>query len=110
MGGLAVFQTEARSEVVDFYRERVGAEVWLEQPGRTILGFDGFRFGFVDRAPAEVEGTLTFIRPHRSGVDQLHDALADVATSAPTRTRTQAVYRFYARDPEGRSLAVQTFL
>lgn len=110
MGGIAFFRTAARDEVVEFYTDRMGAEVWLEQPDCTILTYDGFRFGFCDGEEPETEGTLTFVEPHRGGVDRLYDRLEPVATGAPVRNRSYAIYQFFARDPEGRQVEVQTFL
>jgi hypothetical protein len=110
MGGIVFFRTADRDAVVEFYTERVGASVWLEQPNCTILTFDGFRFGFLERGDPETEGTLTFVVPHRGGVDRLHDDLADVATGEPVTNRTYAIYQFFAHDPEGRTVEVQTFL
>lgn len=110
MGGFVFFQTEAREQVVEFYRDRLDAGVWLVDPDLTVLSFDGFRFGFVDREPAETDGTLTFLVPHRTGVDDLHEALADMAMAQPAHQQTRAVYGFVAHDPEHRTVRVRTLL
>ncbi|MBP1986557.1 hypothetical protein J2753_001051 [Halolamina salifodinae] len=71
-GGIVFFRTADRDSVVDWYREVVGAETWLEQPGCTILAFENFRFGFCDAEETETEGILTFVYDTTEEVDELH--------------------------------------
>jgi len=113
MGGIVFYRTGARDDVVTFYTDRLGMRTWLEQPDCTVLTRDGFRLGFCEQEPdepAETEGTVTFVVPDRTTVDRLHGRLADVATGEPVTNRTYAIYQFFATDPEGRTVEVQTFL
>lgn len=110
MSGIAFFRSERVDEVVSFYRWAVDAAVWLEQPGCTILHSEEFRFGFCEGEQAETDGTLTFLAPDRAGVDEYYDRLAASATGPPTENETYDIYQFFARDPEGRTVEIQTFL
>lgn len=110
MGGIAFFRTAARDEVVEFYTERLGASVWLEQPGGcTILDHDGFRFGFCDAEEAETEGTLCFTYPHDAGVDAAYERLGDAAGDPPHENPEFDIYHAFGTDPEGRRVEVQSF-
>jgi hypothetical protein len=110
VSGIVFFHTERHDEVVAFYRERLGAAVWLEQPGCTILEHDEFRFGFCDRDRTDDCGVVTFYYDDRTAVDRLYDRLADVARGPPEENETYDIYQFFADDPDGRTVEVQTFL
>ena len=110
MTGIAFFASGAHDEVVAFYRERLGAEVWLEQPGCTILQYDNMLFGFCEREAPDTDGILTFVVEDRGAVDERHDDLADVARERPHENERYELYQFFADDPEGRTVEVQTFL
>jgi catechol 2,3-dioxygenase-like lactoylglutathione lyase family enzyme len=107
-GGIVFFRTETLDETVAFYRD-LGCAVWREQPDCTILEFDGFRFGFCDRTPAETEGILTLVVPDRAAVDELADRLGDAVVKPPRFNGTYDIYQAFARDPEGRTVEVQCF-
>jgi hypothetical protein len=109
MDGIVFQRTERLESVVEFYTERVGAEVWLEQPDCTILRAGGFRFGFCEREGAETEGILTFVVGSRAAVDDLYDRLESVADGEPRYNETYEIHQFFATDPEGRTVEVQTF-
>ena len=109
MDGIVFQRTERLASVVEFYTERVGAEVWLEQPDCTILRVGGFRFGFCEREGAETEGILTFVVGSRAAVDDLYDRLESVADGEPRYNETYEIYQFFATDPEGRTVEVQSF-
>lgn len=97
-------------EVVDFYRERLDAAVWLEQPGCTILAHDEFRLGFCDRDRTDDCGVVTFYYDDRATVDRTYERLADVARGPPEENERYDIYQFFADDPDGRTVEVQTFL
>ncbi|QLD84962.1 VOC family protein [Natronomonas halophila] len=109
MDGIVFFRTERLEEVVEFYTEAVGAEVWLEQSDCTILAAGDFRFGFCDREEAETDGILTFVVDSRERVDLLYDQLHTVADDEPRYNETYEIYQFFAADPEGRTVEVQVF-
>jgi hypothetical protein len=108
-GGIVFFRTEAHDDVVEFYTERLDATAWLEQPDCTVLDYHGFRFGFCAREGAETEGTLTFVVPSRGAVDAAFERLEDRARDRPHSNETYAIYQFFAEDPEGRTVEVQSF-
>lgn len=127
--GITFFRTGDRDEVVAFYRDRLDCTVWREQPDCTILHRDGYALGFcavesgpteatpnerADEAtretqPVETEGCLTFLHDDRAGVDAAYESLTDVADAEPRYNETYAIYQFFATDPEGRTVEVQTF-
>ena len=109
MDGIVFYRTERLESVVEFYVERVGAGVWLEQPDCTILRVGGFRFGFCERDGAETAGILTFVVDSRAEVDDLYADLASVADDDPRYNESYEIYQFFATDPEGRTVEVQTF-
>ncbi|TKX74362.1 VOC family protein [Halorubrum sp. GN11_10-6_MGM] len=110
MTGIVFHATERRDDVVDFYRDRLGATVRLEQPDCTILAFDGFLFGFCEREAAADCGILTFVYPDRAGVDAAADALGDAVVTEPRENETYDIYQCFAEDPEGRTVECQVFL
>ncbi|AEN06074.1 hypothetical protein [Halolamina sp.] len=72
MSGIVFYRTEQRERVVDWYLDHFDVEVWIEQPGCTILVYDGFRFGFCDGDQTETEGILTFVYDTTDEVDDVH--------------------------------------
>jgi hypothetical protein len=110
MSGIVFFASEAHDDVLEFYTDRLGADVWLEQPDCTILRYDNQLFGFCDREDAETDGILTFVVEDRAAVDAVHDDLADVAREDPHENERYDIYQFFADDPDGRTAEFQTFL
>ena len=46
---------------------------------------------------------------HDEGVDEMYEAVGDTARERPHENRTYDIYQFFAEDPEGRTVEVQTF-
>ncbi len=109
MAGIVFFRTTGRARLVEWYRTRVDASVWLEQPGCTILTHDGFRFGFCDADETETEGILTFVYETRAAVDTMYDQLGETARAEPHYNDQYDIYQFFAADPDGRTVEIQTF-
>ncbi|MFB6218848.1 MAG: VOC family protein [Halobacteriaceae archaeon] len=107
--GIVFYRTAAMASVLAFYTERVGCRVHLDQPDCTVLDHGGFRVGFCAGDEPEIGGTLTFVHPHRDGVDAAYDRLADCADDPPRENERYRIYQFFATDPEGRTVEVQTF-
>ena len=129
--GITFFRTGDRESVVGFYRDRLGCVVWREQPDCTILHRDGYALGFCaveprptgwvpderegeeatrkQPDPVETEGCLTFLHDDRAGVGADYESLADVADGEPRYNESYDIYQFFAEDPEGRTVEVQTF-
>ena len=109
MSGIVFFRTGDLDRIVEFYRETVGAEVWLDQGDCRILAHDGFKFGFCERATADDCGILTFYYEDRAAVDAVYDRLAERARGAPEDNPEYDIYQFFADDPDGRTVECQTF-
>lgn len=109
MGGIVFFATERHDEVVAFYRDVVGADVWREQPDCTILDHEGFRFGFCARDRTENCGILTFVYEEDETVDRMHDRVGDAADEEPHYNEIYDIYQFFASDPDGRTVEFQVF-
>lgn len=110
MSGITFFGSRRHDEVVEFYRERLGAEPWLVQPDCTVLQYDNMLFGFCDRERVDAGGIITFVLPDRQAVDAVHEDLSDAASDAPHENKRYGIYQFFAEDPEGRTVEVQAFL
>jgi predicted lactoylglutathione lyase len=110
MSGIVFFGTAAHDAVIDFYVETVGAEVWLEQPGCTILRHGEFRFGFCEREETDDCGIVTFVYDTREEVDEMHERVGDAARESPHENERYRIYQFFAEDPDGRTVEFQTFL
>ncbi|MCU4716708.1 VOC family protein [Halapricum hydrolyticum] len=110
MSGIVFFGTADRGRVVEFYRERLGFEQWLEQPECTILQYENLLVGFCERDGAETGGVVTVVEETRDEVDKRYDDLADVADNPPSENEPYRIYNFFGTDPDGRSFEVQTFL
>jgi len=110
MSGIVFFASASLEETLAFYQETLGATRWLEQPDCTILQYDNMLLGFCEREAADTDGTITFVTDSRAGVDEAYDALADRARGEPVENERYRIYQFFAEDPEGRTIEVQTFL
>lgn len=110
MTGIVFFGTERHDDVVGFYRDVVGADVWLEQPGCTILEHGNLLVGFCDREETEDCGTVTFVYDDREAVDEMYERVGDAARDAPRENERYQIYQFFADDPDGRAVEFQTFL
>jgi hypothetical protein len=109
MAGIVFFRTNGRDRLVEWYLNRVDASVWLEQPGCTILSHEGFRFGFCDADETETEGILTFVYETRTAVETMHDRLGEAVREEPHYNDQYDIYQFFAADPDGRTVEIQTF-
>ncbi|MEF8800620.1 MAG: VOC family protein [Halolamina sp.] len=108
-GGIVFFRTKNREQLVAWYTDTVGADVWLEQPGCTILSFEGFRFGFCDGEETEENGILTFVYDDEDAVDAMHEQVSEAAEEEPHVNERYEIYQFFASDPDGRTAEFQTF-
>lgn len=109
MSGIVFFATQQRDAVVSFYRDVVGASVWLEQPDCTILDYEGFRVGFCERDHTDTDGIVTFVSETRAGVEDAYERVGDAAVEPPAYNDTYEIYQCFAEDPDGRTVEFQTF-
>ncbi|MFX1416191.1 MAG: VOC family protein, partial [Promethearchaeota archaeon] len=63
MAGLFFFKTRMLDEIVRFYLDRTGMEVWLRQKDCVILGHGNLLIGFCQRDISETQGMITFFYP-----------------------------------------------
>lgn len=110
MSGIVFFRTANRAAVTSFYTDRLDFDVWLEQDGGcTILSYDNLLVGFCDGAETQTDGIVTVVLDDERAVDDLYDALSDVARGPPEANDDFDIYQFFAEDPDGRTVEVQTF-
>lgn len=111
MAGIVFFQTEQRPAIVEFYTEQLDYNVWLEQEaGCTILKRDTMLLGFCDGETTETDGIVTIVVGDRESVDSRYEELSEFAAESPHENDDFDIYQFFATDPDGRTVEVQTFL
>ena len=111
MTGIVFFRTARREAVIEFYQDVLEFQQWLEQDGGcTILQRDNLLVGFCDADESETEGIVTVAVEDRAAVDRLYDDLDGHARHPPEENADFDIYQFFAEDPDGRAVEVQTFL
>ena len=109
MTGVIFFNTLMLDDLTEFYTQRVGAELWMDQTDCRIFNHGRFLFGFCQCEEAETCGILTFVYPDRKGVDRMYERFRDEALGEPKDNPRYPIYNFFARDPEGRMIEFQMF-
>ena len=109
MTGVVFFNTLQLDALTEFYTQRVGAELWMDQTDCRIFRHGQFLFGFCRREKAETCGIITFVHSDREGVDRMYEMFRDEAEAAPRNNPRYPIYNFFAHDPEGRSIEFQMF-
>jgi hypothetical protein len=97
-------------EIIRFYVDRTGMEIWLQQKDCVILSHGNLLIGFCQRDRSETDGMITFFYPSREEVDRIFAELQDIASTDPAENQRYRIYQFFAADPEGRALEFQAFL
>lgn len=111
MSGILFFQTTDMALVHTFYTEKIGAQIWLEQKGCTILKHGNLLFGFCQQETSETQDViLTFFYSDKKSVDAQYEILKERAESPPVESKKYNIYHFFAEDPEGRPIEFQCFL
>lgn len=96
-------------ELHEFYIQRCGMELWLDQGGCRIYRSGNLLLGFCHREIADLNGIITFFFPQRNQVDEAYRKMNDIADAPPRYNLQYRIYQFFARDPEGRTLEFQSF-
>jgi hypothetical protein len=109
MTGAVFFNTLQLDDLTEFYTQRVGADLWMDQTDCRIFRHGRFLFGFCQREESETCGILTFVHPDREGVDRMYERFQDEALDVPRDNPRYPIYNFFARDPEGRLIEFQMF-
>ncbi len=110
MAGLFFLKTRMLDDVVRFYMDRTGMEIWLQQGDCVILSHGNLLIGFCQRDRSDTDGMITFFYSSREEVDRVFTELQDIATTKPIQNQRYRIYQFFAVDPEGRALEFQSFL
>ncbi|MBN2432581.1 MAG: VOC family protein [Acidobacteria bacterium] len=109
MGGIIFFRTQKLPELREYYGERLGCTVWLDQQDCVIFRYANMLFGFCQRDDVRMDGMITFFFNDRAGVDRHYEKFKDLAQSPPKDNPRYRIYHFFATDPEGRTIEFQYF-
>ncbi len=71
-GGIIFFQTKMQNELNQFYIQKLGCKLWLDQGGCQIFKFGNMLFGFCQRDIVDDLGMITFFYETREEVDAMY--------------------------------------
>lgn len=108
-GGIIFIRTANLDTLKDFYINRVGCTLWLDQGGCSIFQHGNLLLGFCQAEEPELEGVYTFFYTDKRQVDAMYEKFRDSADGLPRDNHKYRIYHFYAKDPEGRSIEFQYF-
>jgi hypothetical protein len=104
------FNTTILEEMKNFYIERIGCELWIDQGSCAILRYGNFLVGFCQSQKADLDTLITFFYENIEDVDKMYKEFKSTALAPPKENKKYRIYHFYAKDPEGRSIEFQSFL
>lgn len=110
MSGLIFFSTTMLDEIIAFYVDKIGMDIWLEQEDCVILKHDNLLLGFCQRAKPDLGAMITFYYDTTGEVDGAYEKHKEIATGLPLENEKYNIYHFFAKDPEGRTIEFQKFL
>lgn len=110
MAGIVFFATESLPAVLEWYRDVLDFETWLEQPDCTILRRGNLLLGFCERDRADTDGIVTVLVDSRAAVEEFHERLGDRAEGPPSENERYRIFHCFGTDPDGRAVEIQTFL
>jgi hypothetical protein len=108
--GIVFFGTTKLEEIKNFYVERIGCELWIDQGSCAILRYGNLLVGFCQSQKADLDTLITFFYERKEDVDLMYTELKSVSVAAPKENKRYRIYHFYAKDPEDRSIEFQCFL
>ncbi|MBN1212909.1 MAG: nitroreductase family protein, partial [candidate division Zixibacteria bacterium] len=109
MSGILFLKTRMLEELKNFYIQRIGCELWLDQGDCLIFRHHNFLFGFCRRDEVENKAMLTFFYESRDEIDRMYDRLKESAMNKPALNEKYHIYQFFALDPENRPVEFQYF-
>lgn len=109
MSGIVFLNTADLPLVREFYTGTIGCVEWLDQGDCLILRQGNQLIGFCGRGRIQADVLLTFFYEERAEIDRMYESLSECAEAAPGYNEAYRIYRFFARDPEGRRLEFQYF-
>ena len=107
--GIVFFNTTRLEELKDFYINRVGCKMWIDQGSCAILRHGNLLIGFCSGKKSEPDAVVTFFYKSREEVDAQYEKFKSIAIALPKDNQKYRIYHFYARDPDGRSIEFQYF-
>ncbi len=110
MSGITFFQTEDLEEVKDFYMDKIGMEMWVDQGACIILQHGNMLLGFCEGEKTEKQGVITFFYDTKEEVDEKYEEFKHLARDEPEKREPYNIYNFFAEDTQGRTIEFQTFL
>ncbi len=110
MSGIIFFKTKNLRLIKDFYIERIGMELWLEQADCIILKHGNLLLGFCQREELDTQGIITFVYENTDQVYNMYKKFRAEAIAEPVVNEKYNIYHFFAKDPEGRLVEFQNFL
>lgn len=108
-GGIIFFQTTQLDVLTEFYLDKVGCKLWLEQAECRVFQYGNMLLGFCQREELDKLGMISFNVDTKEKVDQYYNVLSSIALSEPKDNSTYRLYHFYAKDPDGRNIEFQYF-
>lgn len=109
MSGILFNRSKDLAGIVEFYTQKIGASIWLDQKQCIIMQHGNLLFSFCRSEKVDDLGCITFFYHSREEVDAMYEKLKDVATSEPKVNQQFNIYNFFAKDPEGRTIEFQVF-
>ena len=107
--GIVFFNTPRLEEIKEFYIERIGCQMWIDQGTCAILKYGNLLIGFCSGRNRGPEGVITFFFESPEEVDLQYQKFKSIAIDKPKENKKYRIYHFYARDPDGRSIEFQHF-
>jgi len=108
--GIIFFSTQKLEAMKNFYIERIGCELWIDQDACVLLKYGNLLVGFCESQKADLGALITFFYEKKEDVDRMYEKFRSVSVAPPKENEKYRIYHFYAKDPEGRSIEFQTFL
>ena len=103
MAGIVFFKTNNLENIVNFYQETVGADIWLKQAECVILRHGNFLFGFCEKGDeADLQGLLCFFYDNEIDVDNMYSRMKKKSEGEPVKNSTYNIFHFFAKGPDGR--------
>ncbi len=109
MNGIIFFKTKKLDALKEFYLEKIGCEIWLEQADCCILKFGNLLFGFCNWKAVDKCGMITFFYESKEEVDSMYNRFSSIAQDKPKTNPKYKIYHFFAKDPEDRIIEFQWF-
>jgi hypothetical protein len=110
MSGICFFKSESLKKIKEFYLNRIGMKLWLDQGSCVIFRDDKFLLGFCEAQTVESNGIITFFFETQKEVDDIYGRIKDISDGEPRVNEKYNIYQFFAKDPEDRTLEFQVFL